>query len=56
MMNVHIALMILALICLFLAAVGMFLAGVGIPAPRLALGWLGLFFWALNNLIAGWPR
>ncbi len=49
MMNVHIVLMILALICLFLA-------GVSIPSPRVALGWLGLFFWALNNLIAGWPR
>lgn len=46
-LSAHFVLMLLACICLFLAAIGR-------PAAcPIALGWLGLFFWALDLLIRG---
>jgi hypothetical protein len=48
--SVHFVLMLIAIICLFCAAIGR-------PATSpISLGWLGLFFWALDLLIAGVPR
>lgn len=45
-LNVHFVLMFLALVCLFLAAIGR-------PANSpVSLGWLGLFFWALDLLLS----
>ncbi len=43
--SAHFVLMLIAVICLFLSAIGR-------PATApISLGWLGLFFWALDLLI-----
>lgn len=46
MLNVHFVLTLIALICFFCAAIGK-------PSGPVSLGWLGLFFWALDLLIRG---
>lgn len=43
------ALHIVAIILLVLAAVN-------VPAPRVNLGWLGLAFWALSEIVGGFLR
>ena len=43
-LSVHLVLMIAAVVCLFCAAIG-------IPSSRVALGWLGVFFYVLTHLI-----
>jgi hypothetical protein len=43
-MTAPFVLQLLALICLFIAAIG-------IPTNRIAIGWLGLFFWFLATLL-----
>lgn len=48
--SVHFVLMLIALICLFCAAINR-------PNPTpLSIGWLGMFFWALDILILGAVR
>lgn len=44
MLTLRLILTILSLICLFCAAVG-------VNAPRVSLGWLGLFFWLLSVVV-----
>jgi hypothetical protein len=34
-----------------LALVLLLLAGIGVPAPRVSLGWLGMFFWLLGTIL-----
>lgn len=41
MVSLSAFLMLIALILLFLAAIG-------VSSPRISLGWLGMFFWALD--------
>lgn len=44
-LSIHTVLMVIAVICLFCAAIGR-------PATSpISIGWLGLFFWALDILI-----
>jgi hypothetical protein len=48
--SVHFVLMLIALICLFCAAINR-------PASApISLGWLGMFFWALDILVLGVAR
>ena len=45
-LTVHIIFMLIAVVCFFCAAINR-------PSPSpLSIGWLGLFFWALDILIA----
>ena len=47
---VHFVLLLIAVVCLFGAAIGR-------PATSpLSLGWLGLFFWALDVVGSGFVR
>lgn len=48
--SVHFVLMLIALICLFCAAINR------LASSPVALGWLGLFFWALDILVIAAPR
>jgi hypothetical protein len=43
--NAHFILMLIAVICFFCAAIGR-----PVTSP-ISIGWLGLFFWALDLLI-----
>jgi hypothetical protein len=43
-MSINLILYVVALILLLLAAIG-------VSVPRVSLGWLGLFFWLLANLL-----
>jgi hypothetical protein len=49
-LSVHFVLMLIAAICLFAAAIGR------PTTPPISLGWLGMFFWALDLLTSGVVR
>lgn len=38
---------------MIVAAILLVLAAVGVPASRISLGWLGMFFWSLSIIIGG---
>jgi hypothetical protein len=49
-LSVHFVLMLIAVICLFCGAINR-------PAQStISLGWLGMFFWALDLLLLGVAR
>lgn len=47
MLSAHLVLLVIALVCFICAAVGR-------PSTSpISLGWVGLFFWLLGNMVTG---
>lgn len=44
-------------LALHIVAIVMFcLAAVNLPVPKISLGWLGMAFWALSEIVGGFLR